>query len=119
MSADKNKYCHSEMLTTFDNTVVEKGSSDVSCVYDENQIHRLRKNTFHMRMTSSVRIAESTEEMCTHAALMHTSVDEERFTQPPPPLQPLLQSAPRRASEKNGMKCNENPSALFANNVYI
>ena len=44
------------------------------------------KNTFHMRMTSSVRIAESTEEMCTHAALMHTSVDEERFTQPHPPL---------------------------------
>ena len=86
MSADKNKYCHSEMLTTFDNTVVEKGSSDVSCVYDENQIHRLRKNTFNMRMTSSVRIAESTEEMCTHAALMHASVDEERFTQPHPPL---------------------------------
>ena len=53
-----------------------------------------------MRMTSSVRIAESTEEMCTHAALMHTSVDEERFTQPHPPLLPLLQSAPRRASEK-------------------
>ena len=42
MSADKNKCCHSETLTTFDNTVVEKGSSDVSCDYNENQIHRLR-----------------------------------------------------------------------------
>ena len=77
------------------------------------------KNTFHMRMTSSVRIAESTEEMCTHAALMHASVDEERFTQPHPPLTaPAVVCSETRFWKKNGMKCNENPSALFANNVW-
>ena len=70
-------------------------------------------------MTSSVRIAESTEEMCTHAAPMHMAVDEERFTQPHPPLTaPAAVCSETRFWKKNGMKCNENPSALFANNVW-
>ena len=119
MSADKNKCCHSETLTTFDNTVVEKGSSDVSCVYDENQIHRLRKkHVSHAYDFLCQNRWEHWRNVYTRSPHAHVRWRGTLHSTPSPPYSPCCSLLRDALLKKNGMKCNENPSALFANNVW-